>query len=110
VEELPLVASLEPQVPEGPTQVARRHASNKSARKRLRAFMRRWSWRDAALELGMILSHTEPAQKSQEQACATQHFSCNRPQQASAAKTRSISTEAATHKNGVLGRQTCQAA
>jgi hypothetical protein len=45
-----------------------------------------------------------------EQACATQHFSCNRPQQASAAKTRSISTEAATHKNGVLGRQTCQAA
>jgi hypothetical protein len=61
VEELPLVASLEPQVPEGPTQVARRHASNKSARKRLRAFMRRWRWRDAALELGMILSHTEPA-------------------------------------------------
>ena len=45
-----------------------------------------------------------------EQACATQHFSCNRPQQAPAAKTRSISTEAATHTNRVLGRQTCQAA
>ena len=45
-----------------------------------------------------------------EQACATQHFSCNHPQQALAAKTKSISTEAATHKNGVLGRQTCQAA